>query len=137
MQDINSVVLVGRLVRDIDLTYLQSGTPLGKISIAVNRSKKQNDEWVNEVSYFDVSIFGKSAENLKTYLVKGQQIAVSGSLKQDRWQDNSGSNHSKVTVLANNIQLLGNNNKNNNQNNNAGGEVEYTVSDVNDSEIEF
>ena len=40
-------------------------------------------------------------------------------------------------MLANNIQLLGNNNKNNNQNNNAGGEVEYTVSDVNDSEIEF
>ena len=135
MQDINSVVLVGRLVRDIDLTYLQSGKAIGKISIAVNRSKKQNNEWINETSYFEVSLFGKIAENLKPYLVKGQQIAVVGSLKQDRWEKD-GSNHSKVTILADNIQLLGNSNRGNNQNNNAG-EVSYTVSDVEESEIEF
>jgi single-strand DNA-binding protein len=76
------------------------------ISIAVNRSKKEGDQWTDEVNYFDVTIWGKTAENLKQYLQKGKQIAVDGYLKQDRWQKD-GQNFSKVTIVANNVQLLG------------------------------
>jgi single-strand DNA-binding protein len=104
--DLNSVVLVGHLTRDMELSYLQSGTAVGKIPIAVNRSKKQGDQWIDEVSYFEVALFGKSAENLKLYLLKGKQIAVHGTLKQDRWEKD-GEKHSRVSILCNNIQLLG------------------------------
>jgi len=58
------------------------------------------------VSFFDVTIWGKTAENLKPYLVKGKQIAVDGYLKQDRWQKD-GQNFSKVNIVANSVQLLG------------------------------
>ena len=58
------------------------------------------------MSFFDVTIWGKTAENLKPYLVKGKQIAVDGYLKQDRWQKD-GQNFSKVNIVANSVQLLG------------------------------
>lgn len=111
--DINSVNLVGRLVRDGDLSYLPSGTAVGKLSVAVNRSRKQNDQWIDEVSYFDISLFGKSAENLKPYLTKGKQIAVQGSLKQERWEKD-GQKHSRISIIADAVQLLGGNNSSDN-----------------------
>jgi single-strand DNA-binding protein len=112
MTDQNHVFLIGRLTRDIgadehSFAYVGNGqTARANVSIAVNRSKKENDEWVDEVSYFDIQIWGKTAENLKQYLVKGQQIAIDGTLKQNRWQKD-GQNFSKVSVVANTVQLLG------------------------------
>ena len=55
--DINSVVIVGRLTRDAELRYLNSGTAVASISIAVNRSKKDGDQWISEANFFDVSYF--------------------------------------------------------------------------------
>lgn len=108
MNDINSIVLVGRLVRDVDVSYTQGGTAVGKLGIASNRSYKSKDgQFVDEVSYFDVTLFGKAAEGLKQYLTKGKQIAVSGYLKQDRWKDDGGNSRSKVSVVADSVQLLG------------------------------
>lgn len=106
MQDLNSVFLIGRLTRDMVLEYLQSGMAVGKISLAVNRSVKKNDQWTDEASFFDVSLFGKQAENLKQSLVKGKQIALHGELKQDRWEK-EGQKFSRVTVVASRVQLLG------------------------------
>lgn len=106
MQDLNSVFLIGRLTRDMVLEYLQSGMAVGKISLAVNRSVKKNDQWTDEASFFDVSLFGKQAENLKQSLVKGKQIALYGELKQDRWEK-EGQKFSRVTVVASRVQLLG------------------------------
>lgn len=106
MQDLNSVFLIGRLTRDMVLEYLQSGTAVGKISLAVNRSVKKNDQWTDEASFFDVSLFGKQAESLKQSLVKGKQIAVHGELRQDRWEK-EGQKFSRVTVVASRVQLLG------------------------------
>jgi len=107
MQDINSVTLIGNLVRDCELRYMQSGNAIGNISIACNRNKKQTDgTWGTEVSYFDVAIFGKTAENLKQFLTKGKKIAVQGFLKQDRWTDQQGNNRSRISVIAESIELL-------------------------------
>jgi single-strand DNA-binding protein len=111
--DLNQVVLIGRLTRDLgsderSFGYLPSGMARANVSIAVNRSRKNGDQWVDEVSYFDVTIWGKTAENLKPYLTKGKQIAVEGYLKQDRWDDkNTGQKMSKVVIVANTVQLLG------------------------------
>lgn len=111
MTDINRVILVGRLTRDLgndekSFGYVASGQARAIVSIAVNRSKKNGDQWVDEVSYFDVTIWGKTAENLKPYLTKGKQIAVDGFLKQDRWEKD-GQKFSKISVVATNVQLLG------------------------------
>lgn len=106
--DINSVVIIGNLTRDCDFGYTQSGFAVAKMSIAVNSSRKQSDgSYANEVSYFDVQLWGKSAEGLKPYLLKGKKIAVAGKLKQDRWKDKDGKNCSHVVINADNVELLG------------------------------
>ena len=111
--DLNHVVLVGRLTRDVgsderSFGYVGNGQARANVSIAVNRSRKDSasGNWVEEANFFDVTIWGKQAENLKPYLTKGKQIAVDGYLKQDRWQKD-GQNFSRVTIVANNVQLIG------------------------------
>lgn len=106
--DVNHVVIIGRLTRDVgnDFAYLASGAACANVSMAVNRSRKQGDGWVEDVSYFDVTIWGKTAEALRPYLTKGKQIAVDGYLKQDRWEKD-GNKFAKVRVVADNVQLLG------------------------------
>ncbi len=113
MTDLNHVVLIGRLTRDLgtderSFGYVGNGQARATVSIAVNRSKKSGDQWVEEANYFDITIWGKQAENLKPYLTKGKMIAVDGYLKQDRWEKD-GQKQSKVSIVANNVQLLGGN----------------------------
>ena len=129
MTDINNVTLIGRLTRDLgenDFAYSNSGTARANVSIAVNRAKKQGDEWVDEVSFFDVVIWGKTAENLKPYLTKGKQICVSGHLKQDRWEKD-GQRHSRISVVADMVHLCGgkSDGSGNYQNGGAGGNQSF------------
>ena len=121
MTDLNHVVLIGRLTRDLgdderSFAYVGNGQARANISIAVNRSKKSGDEWIDETSYFDITIWGKTAENLKPYLNKGKQICVEGHLKQDRWEKD-GQKMSRVTIIADNVQLLGGKSENSGSNN--------------------
>lgn len=114
--DINHVIEIGRLTRDAEVTYTPGGMAVGKFSIAVNRRVKKGQEWVDEANYFDVSVFGKQAENLKQFLTKGKQVCVDGYLKQDRWEDQqTGQKRSTVKIIANDIQLLGGRDGGNNQ----------------------
>ena len=119
MADLNHVTLIGRLTRDAELKYTPGGLAISSFSIAVNRRRKNGDQWVDEVSYFDINLYGKSAESLKQYLTKGKQIAVDGELRQDRWEKD-GQNHSRIYIAANNVQLLGGNTGSSNYSN-AGG----------------
>jgi single-strand DNA-binding protein len=104
--DINSVVLVGRLTRDAELKYTSGGTAVCKFAVAVNRRRKSNDQWIEEVSFFDIVLWGRRGEALQQYLSKGTQVAVQGELRQDRWEQN-GQKRSKVEIYAQDIQLLG------------------------------
>lgn len=106
-QDLNSVFIIGRLTRDAELKFTASGQPLCNFAIAVNRRVKKGEEWAEEASFFDVTLWGKSGEALNQYLLKGKQVALTGELKQDRWTDNEGAARSKVVISAQNIQLLG------------------------------
>ena len=106
MADINHVVLVGRLTRDAELKYTAGGQAVCKFSVAVNRRRKNGDQWEDEANYFDVVLWGRQGEALNQYLLKGKSIGVDGELRQDRWQQD-GQNRSKVEIVANNIQLLG------------------------------
>ena len=108
MADLNHVILIGRLTRDADFKYITSGQAICKFSVAVNRRKKSGDQWVDEANFFDVVLWGRQAETLNQYLLKGKQVAVEGELRQDRWEQD-GQNRSKVEIVANNLQLLGGN----------------------------
>lgn len=102
----NMVVLIGRLTRDCELRYTNSGTAVCKLSLAVNRRKRSGDNWEDEVSFFDVVIWGKQGEAISRYLEKGKQISVGGELRQSRWEQD-GQTRSRIEVVANNVQLLG------------------------------
>lgn len=109
MTDINSVVLVGRITKDVgsderSFSYIGNGTAKAVVNIAVNRGVKKGDKWEDETSFFDVTIWGKTAENLKPRLTKGTQITVSGYLKQDRWEKD-GQKQSRVQVVADMVEI--------------------------------
>jgi single-strand DNA-binding protein len=104
--DINKVMLVGRLTRDAELMYTNSGFALCKFSLAVNRRRKQGEQWVDEANFFDINLWGRRGEALNTYLTKGTQLAIEGQLRQERWEQD-GAKRSKITIEAVNVQLLG------------------------------
>ena len=106
MADINHVVLIGRLTRDAELKYTAGGQAVCKFSVAVNRRRKQGDQWIDEPSFFDVVLWGRQGETLNQYLIKGKQVGIDGELRQDRWEQD-GQNRSRVEIVANNLQLLG------------------------------
>jgi single-strand DNA-binding protein len=108
MVDLNHVVLIGRLTRDSELKYTANGQAVCKFSIAVNRRRKNGDQWVDEPNFFDIVLWGRQGESLSQYLVKGKMVGVDGELRQDRWEQD-GQNRSKVEIVANNLQLLGGN----------------------------
>jgi single-strand DNA-binding protein len=106
--DINQVVLVGRLTRDAELRYTNSGTPVASLSIACNEAVKQQDgSWQEQGHFFDCTLWGKQAESVNQYLTKGRQVAITGRLRQEQWTDQqSGQNRSKVVINVQNIELL-------------------------------
>lgn len=107
-QDLNKVMIIGRLTRDMELKYLNSGTAIGHLSIACNDTMKGDDgQYTDKAHFFEVTLWGRTAESLQQYLTKGRQIAVDGRLRQETWTDQqSGQNRSKVTINALRIQLL-------------------------------
>ena len=138
MTDLNHVVLIGRLTRDLgdderSFGYVGNGQARANVSIAVNRSIKKGEEWIDEVSYFDITIWGKTAENLKPYLNKGKQICVECHLKQDRWEKD-GQKMSRISIIADNVQLLGG--KSENASNTGNGAPRFVPADNSASAIQ-
>lgn len=107
MASFNRVILVGNLTKDVELRHIQStGTAVTDISLAVNERVKRNDQWVDEVNYFEITLWGKTAEVAEMYLSKGSPILVEGRLKQDRWEQD-GQKRSKVKIIGEKMQMLG------------------------------
>jgi single-strand DNA-binding protein len=111
MADVNHIILIGRLTRDAEIKYTAGGTAVSKFSIAFNRSVKRDNNWEDEANFIDIVLWGRQAESLNQYLLKGKQIAVDGELKQDRWQQD-GQTRSKHEIVVNRVQLLGGGNSN-------------------------
>ena len=102
---LNSVNIMGNLTRDPEIKYTPAGKAVCSLSIANNRVYTKNSEKVTEVSYFDVEVWGPSAENCSKYLTKGSGIIVEGRLKQDRWEKD-GKTQSKVRITANAVHFM-------------------------------
>ena len=103
--DLNVVALVGRLVRDADLKYTNGGMAILRFSIAINRMRRSQDSYEEETNYFDCVYFGRAAESVNQYLAKGRQVAISGELRQSRWEQD-GQTRSRVEIAVNNLTLL-------------------------------
>lgn len=105
MADLSIAVLVGRLTRDAELKYTNSGQAVCHFSVATGTRRKKGDQWVDEPSFWDVDLWGKQGESINQYLTKGKLVAVEGTMRQDRWEQD-GQPRVKVIVNANTVQLL-------------------------------
>lgn len=105
----NKVILAGNLTRDPELRYTPKGTAIAKVGLAVNRVwTNEAGEKKEEVTFVDVDIFGRTAENVGQYMRKGRPMLVEGRLKLDQWDDKqTGQKRSRLGVVAETVQFLG------------------------------
>ncbi len=111
MASFNRVILMGNLTRDPEVRYTPGGTAVANFSLAINRPPRQGEAdkgKQSEADFFDIVVFGKTAENVGEYLKKGRPVLVEGRLQQRRWEDKeTGGKRSKVEVVGNIVQFLG------------------------------
>ncbi|HUY36706.1 MAG TPA: single-stranded DNA-binding protein [Pirellulales bacterium] len=107
MASFNRVILLGNLTRDVELRYTPSGTAVTDIGLAVNdRRKGANGEWIEEVTFVDVTLWGRTAEIASEYLGKGSPALIEGRLKLDTWEKD-GKKNSKLKVIGEALKLVG------------------------------
>jgi single-strand DNA-binding protein len=109
MANFNKVILVGNLTRDPELRYTPKGMAIAKVGLAINRNwTSEGGEKKEEVTFVDVDIFGRTAENVAQYMKKGRPIMVEGRLRLDQWDDKqTGQKRSRLGVVAETVQFLG------------------------------
>lgn len=109
MASFNKVILMGNLTRDPELRYTPKGTAVARLGIALNRIwTSETGEKKEEVTFVDVDVFGRTAENVAQYMRKGRQILIEGRLRLDQWDDKqTGQKRSKLSVVAETVQFLG------------------------------
>ncbi|MBN2579485.1 MAG: single-stranded DNA-binding protein [Pirellulales bacterium] len=108
MASYNRVILLGNLTRDPELRYLQSGTAVTDLGLAVNdRRKNANGEWVEDTTFVDVTLWARTAEIAGEYLTKGSPVLIEGRLKYETWETQDGQKRSKLKVVGDRMQLLG------------------------------
>ena len=109
MASVNKVILIGNLTRDPEIKYTPKGTAIADIGLAVNRTySTDSGEKREEVTFIDVTLWGRVAEIVGEYCKKGRPLYVEGRLQLDTWDDKtSGQKRSKLKVVGENIQLLG------------------------------
>ena len=109
MASFNKVIIAGNLTRDPELKYTPKGTAVAKLGMAINRVwTNEAGEKKEEVTFVDVDVFGRTAENCGQYLRKGRPLLVEGRLKLDQWDDKqTGQKRSKLGIIAESVQFLG------------------------------
>lgn len=103
MANENNVTVVGNVTRDPELRYLQTGTALATMGLAVNRRYMKNNEWVEDTSFFDVTCWRDLADNVSESISKGDRIIVTGRLEQRSWETDQGDKRSKVEIIADEV----------------------------------
>ncbi len=100
---------MGNLTRDPELRFTANGSAVASFGLAVNRKFKQGDEWVDDVCFVDITVWGKQGENCAEYLSKGRPAFIEGYLKFSTWETD-GQKRNKLEVVANTVQFLGSRN---------------------------
>lgn len=106
MNNLNSILLEGNLVRDPDSRSTPGGSTVCGFTLASDRNyKNAQDVYEKEVSYFDVEAWSKLGAACAQYLTKGRGVRVVGRLKQDRWTDSDGKQRAKVKIVAEHVEF--------------------------------
>jgi single-strand DNA-binding protein len=129
MADVNHVVVMGNLTRDSELAYTSGGSGVLKFSLANNRKMKIGGEWKDYTNYVDCVMFGKRAESLVRYFVKGTGLVVTGELHQGRWKNQEGQSRSKMEVRVSDFAFKGNRGGSGGSADGSQGESPYTAND--------
>lgn len=104
----NRVVLVGNVTRDPEVRFTQGGTAVADLGLAMNDRRKGADgAWIEEVTFVDVTLWGRTAEVAKEYVHKGHPVLIEGRLKLDSWVDQAGQKRNKLKVVGERLQMLG------------------------------
>ncbi len=107
-KELNQVVLVGRVGKDPEIKYFESGTSMAMFSLAINRPTKDK-----KTDWFDIKLWGRQAEIAGEYVRKGSLIGIEGNLDFDSWNDKTtGELQVKPVILGSNLRLLGGRNDN-------------------------
>ncbi len=105
---LNRVILLGRLGRDPEVRYAQSGTTVATLNMATDERRPDgNGGWKNETEWHRVVLFGKLADLAKQYLVKGREVLIEGGLRTRQWQDKEGQKKYTTEVVAQNMRFVG------------------------------
>jgi single-strand DNA-binding protein len=105
MNNLNSILIEGNLVRDPELRETPKGTSVCTFAVASNRFYKQNDSMEKEVSFFDIETWSQLAQTCGKNLHKGRGVRVVGRLKQDRWMGTDGKPFSKIKIVAEHVEF--------------------------------
>ncbi len=104
---LNKVMLIGRLGRDPELRYTQTGSPVANLRIATDESYTDRDgNKVDRTEWHSVVVFQRAAENCAQYLGKGSLVFVEGSLQTRKWQDQAGQDRYTTEIKAQRVQFL-------------------------------
>jgi single-strand DNA-binding protein len=108
MASLNKVILIGNLTRDPEVRFTPKGTAVCDLSIAVNRKwRDDSGNTQEEVTYVEIAVWGKAAENCGQYLKKGSSACFEGRLQLETWDDKTtGQKRSKIKVVAEQVQFL-------------------------------
>lgn len=105
---LNRVILLGRLGRDPEVRYAQSGTTVATLNLATDERRPDgNGGWKNETEWHRVVLFGKQADLAKQYLTKGREVLIEGSLRTRQWQDKEGQKRYTTEVVGQNMRFVG------------------------------
>ncbi|HUQ68881.1 MAG TPA: single-stranded DNA-binding protein [Planctomycetaceae bacterium] len=110
MASFNRVILMGNLTRDPQVRYTPGGTAVAELGLAVNRTwfDKQTNTRKEDVTFVDVTLWGRTAEIAGEYLGKGRQVLIEGRLQTDSWDDKeTGQKRSKLKVVCENMTMVG------------------------------
>jgi single-strand DNA-binding protein len=104
MNTLNSILIEGNLVRDVEPKQTPKGTLVCQMSLASNRFYYKDEETKQEVSFFDIEVWDKEAIKVQE-LEKGRGLRVMGRLKQERWIDQEGKTRSKVKIVGERVEV--------------------------------
>lgn len=105
---LNYVAIMGRATREVELKYTPKGNPICNLSVAVNRryQDKTTQEWKDEPSFFNVTVWGQQAERCAERIKKGSALIIEGSLRSRSWTNQAGEKRSVVEIVARRVQIL-------------------------------
>ena len=107
MSSFNRVVLMGNVTRNFEVQRTSAGTAIAEVGLAINdRRRNQAGDWIEETTFVEVTLYGRTAEIVAEYLVKGSPVLIEGRLKLDTWE-RDGQRRNKLKIIGESVQLIG------------------------------